>query len=173
VRRVPVTLGGALPRHFYGHLEQDLTLAVVQPGEKFSKSAQFAVFLASRAPLSFRFGSREVGFLRRLVSLVEQFVDRNLNCPRVLFKRLDGGNGVAVFYTGGIAPKQARSFFNVALTEVLFFAELPKSFADDHRFGTLHNNVSLINGILLKLKQMFRLCRCWRADRDVAGSEVG
>lgn len=70
---------------------------------------------------------------RPSVALVEKLIDRDFQGSRILFERLDGGDGVPILDTRCVAAEQARPFLDIALRQMFCFAELSEAFADDHR----------------------------------------
>lgn len=93
---------------------------------------QFAVILRTTSLPRVCLGSSLDWFLQRLGIIIKKLVERYLECACVFFQSFDAGNCVTVLHTGGVAAEQSGTLLNVALAEVLCFAQFSQSVADNH-----------------------------------------
>lgn len=115
-----------------GEPEKDGALFLVHLGEVALQLAELGGFLLGVPPKALVIFANELARLGRLVTLVHDFVQRHVESARPLLERFDGRNGVTVLDAGDVATQKARSFFDVALAEVFFFAKSSESLTDLH-----------------------------------------
>jgi hypothetical protein len=117
---------------FGGGAENQPALFAVHAGELFGEEAKLARGFLVKAPDRGGplFGKAQPFDRSFIVS--EELVERDSQGARKFFEGLNGRNGAAIFKARKVTAKQAGAFLDVALREVLRFAEAFEPFADDH-----------------------------------------
>jgi hypothetical protein len=97
-----------------------------------SKLARVRNHSSAAAPHCFVRLAGQFQFRWRLLALIKQPVKWNFECPCIFLQRLNAWNRVAVLDAGCIRANEPRPFLNVALTEILGFAEFSESLTYHH-----------------------------------------
>jgi hypothetical protein len=117
---------------FGGGAEDQPTLFAVHAGELFGEEAELARGFLVEAPDrgGLLFGHAQLFDGSFIVG--EKLVERDFQGAREFFEGLYGRNGAAIFQARKLTAKQAGALLDIALREVLRFAEAFEPFADDH-----------------------------------------
>src|SRR5713226_9670974 len=115
-------------------MHNKLAICFVGFTQRTAKLAQKPRILSRTAPNPFIRGllPEQIWQYGRLFSIVEELVHWHFESTRQLFQRFDGGNGVTILDAGNVTSEQASALFNVALGELLFFAQHAKTFTYYH-----------------------------------------
>jgi hypothetical protein len=117
---------------FGGGAEDQSALFAVHAGELFGEEAQLARGFLVEAPDGGGLLFGDAQFFDGSYIVGEELVQRDFQSARQFFERFDGRNGAAILQARKVTAKQARAFLDIALREVLGFAEPFEPFADDH-----------------------------------------
>ena len=115
-----------------GETQQQGALLGIHLGQVALQTAKFGSFFFGIAPEAFVVIADELAGLGRLVAFVHDFVERHVQGAGPLFESLDVGNGVAVLDARNVTAEKAGGFFDVALAEILFFAQGSESLSYFH-----------------------------------------
>ncbi len=118
--------------NFRGGAEDQPALFAVHAGKLLGEEAQLPRSFFVEAPDSVGLLLRDAQLLCRNFIFGEKLVQRDAQRARQFFQCLDGWNGAAIFQAREVTAKQPGAFLDIALREVLGFAEPLKPFADDH-----------------------------------------
>src|SRR3984957_9148717 len=93
--------------HLLRHIEQQTTIAFIDPAEQTAETPQDASVFSTSAPRDI-VGGLSFGKIRQFgwfFAVVEKLVEWDFHGARQFFQRLDGRNGVAIFNAGNIATQ--------------------------------------------------------------------
>ncbi len=121
-------------RHLLRHVQNELAVPFFHFAQQAAKLVEKACIFSDAAPRDVirRLPLGQIRQLRRLLAVIKELIEWALERARELFQRLDGRYCVAIFNAGNVTTKQARSLFDVALGEFLFFAECAKTVTNNH-----------------------------------------
>jgi len=116
------------------HVEQQAAVRFFDASHKTAKLVQNARVFPVTAPNNIvrRLALGEVGKFRRLLAVVEELIEWNLERAGQFLKRFNGRNCVAIFHSRDVATQKPCTLFDVPLRELLFFAQCAKSVAYNH-----------------------------------------
>src|SRR5215475_2404260 len=94
-------------RDFLGHVENQFAILFIGLAQQAAKLVEVTCLFAGASPRNVvrRLALRQIRQLRRLFTVVEQLIERDLECARQLFQRFNGGDGVAIFYARDVATE--------------------------------------------------------------------
>src|SRR5215472_17412968 len=120
--------------HFLGHVQDQLPISFLCFGQQTPELAEIASIFASTTPSYVVRGLPlwEIPELWRLVAVVENLVHRDFQRTRHLFYRFDGRDRMAVLNARDVAAKQSCPLLDIALRELLCFAQRSQPIRDNH-----------------------------------------
>ena len=133
---------------FGGGAEDEPALFAVHAGELFGEEAELTGGFLVEAPDGLRLLLQNAQLFDGSFILGEKLVERNVQRARQFFESLNGRNGAAILQARKVTAKKTGAFLDVALREVLRFAEPLEPFADDH--GESLQYLALPTQLLLK-----------------------
>src|SRR5580658_8393429 len=125
-------LDAAVLVDFGGGAQDYPALFAVHAGKLFGEEAQLARGFFVEAPDCGEFLFGEAQFLDGSFVVGEKLVQRDSQGARQFFERLDGRDRAAIFQARKVTAKQSSAVLDIALREVLSFAEPLQPFADHH-----------------------------------------
>ena len=110
-----------------GQVKEELAVVVRSLGKKQAQPMQKTRGIAFDSPsIVARFCTeRSRGKRRRVLSFVEDLVERDFHGAGEFFQSVNGGDGVTVFDARDVAALQAGAALEFTLGNVLFFADGP------------------------------------------------
>src|SRR5882672_8687298 len=120
--------------HLLSHVENELAIPFFHFAQQATKLVEKACIFAHAAPgdVIRRLPLGEIRQYGRLFAVVKELIEWALESACQLLQCFDGRDSMAVLDTGNVATKQAGTLFDVALGELLFFAECAKAVANNH-----------------------------------------
>src|SRR5262249_56331931 len=109
-------------RDFLGHVENQFAILFIGLAQQAAKLVEVACLFAGAAPRNVvrRLALRQIRQLRRLFTVVEQLIERDLECARQLFQRFNGGGGGGLFFPRGLATQGNGRLFFIAPRRFFF-----------------------------------------------------
>jgi hypothetical protein len=146
--QIPWTLLMAVFVDLGSRAQDQPALFAVHAGKLLGEEAQLACRFLVEAPNrgSLLFGNAQ--FLDGSFIVGEKLVQRDVQSARQFLQRLNRRDRAAIFQAREVTAKQAGAFLNIALREVLGFAEPPQPFADHH--GQSLQYLAVATQLLLK-----------------------
>src|ERR1700675_1873016 len=121
-------------RHFLEHLEKEVAAPFFRLAQEATKVVEITSLFTRASPTGVvrRVTLQVVREFWGLFALVEELIEWDLQRARQLFQCFNSRDSVAILYTGNITTKQARSLFDVALGELLFYAHFAEAVSNNH-----------------------------------------
>ncbi len=118
--------------NFRGGAQDQPALVAVHAGKLFGEEAQLPRGFFVKAPDGVGLLLGDAQLLCRSFVVSEKLVQRDVQSARQFFQGFDGRDRAAIFQAREVTAKQPGAFLDIALREVLGFAQPLQPFADDH-----------------------------------------